>query len=140
MIDNGATTIWETWKESDNTSSNCHPMFGMVTEWFYRWIGGIRPEAEHPGFEEFTLAPNTPEGLDYANCSYKTPHGEIVSNWKKDGNVTTFELTVPKGTTANVTLPVDASKDVTIEKDGKKIDNAEFELGGGEYVIKVIVS
>ncbi len=140
MIDNGATTIWETWKESDNTFSNCHPMFGMVTEWYYRWIGGIRPEAEYPGFEKFILAPNTPEGLDYANCSYKTPHGEIVSNWKKDGNVTTFEITIPKETKANVSLPIDESADYTIEKDGKKIDSGDFELKAGEYVIKVIVS
>ena len=43
MIDQGATTIWETWKESDNIYSNCHPMFGSVSEWFYRWLGGIRP-------------------------------------------------------------------------------------------------
>src|SRR5690606_27356788 len=28
MISNGATTLWETWKESDNIYSNCHPMFG----------------------------------------------------------------------------------------------------------------
>ncbi|NQU52665.1 MAG: family 78 glycoside hydrolase catalytic domain, partial [Bacteroidetes bacterium] len=53
MIDRGATTIWETWKESDNTYSNCHPMFGTVTEWFYRWLAGIQPDPENPGFKEF---------------------------------------------------------------------------------------
>jgi len=30
MMDNGATTIWETWKESDNTFSNCHPMLMVL--------------------------------------------------------------------------------------------------------------
>ena len=50
MIDQGATTIWETWKESDNTYSNCHPMFGTVTEWYYRWLGGIRPDPEKTRF------------------------------------------------------------------------------------------
>ena len=54
MIDQGATTIWETWKESDNYFSNSHPMFGVVTEWYYRWLGGIRPDPKHPGFKEFT--------------------------------------------------------------------------------------
>ena len=33
MIDRGATTLWETWKESDDTYSNCHPMLGSVDEW-----------------------------------------------------------------------------------------------------------
>jgi len=37
MLDRGATTLWETWKESDNTYSNCHPMFGSVDEWILRY-------------------------------------------------------------------------------------------------------
>jgi len=37
MLDNGATTLWETWKESDDVYSNCHPMFGSVDEWLLRF-------------------------------------------------------------------------------------------------------
>lgn len=37
MLDRGATTLWETWKESDNVYSNCHPMFGSVDEWILRF-------------------------------------------------------------------------------------------------------
>jgi len=37
MVDRGATTLWETWKESDNIYSNCHPMFGSVDEWILRF-------------------------------------------------------------------------------------------------------
>ena len=33
MLERGATTLWETWKESDDVFSNCHPMFGSVDEW-----------------------------------------------------------------------------------------------------------
>ena len=39
MLDRGATTLWETWKESDNVYSNCHPMFGSVDEWILRYGG-----------------------------------------------------------------------------------------------------
>ena len=39
MMDRGATTLWETWKESDNIFSNCHPMFGSVDEWILRYAG-----------------------------------------------------------------------------------------------------
>ena len=42
MVDRGATTLWETWKESDNIYSNCHPMFGSVDEWILRYGGGKR--------------------------------------------------------------------------------------------------
>ncbi len=37
MMERGATTLWETWKESDNKYSNCHPMFGSVDEWILRF-------------------------------------------------------------------------------------------------------
>ena len=37
MLSRGATTIWETWKESDDVYSNCHPMFGSVDEWILRY-------------------------------------------------------------------------------------------------------
>ena len=42
MMDRGATTLWETWKESDNVFSNCHPMFGSVDEWILRYAGKKR--------------------------------------------------------------------------------------------------
>ena len=37
MIERGATTVWETWKESDDVFSNCHPMFGSVDEWILKF-------------------------------------------------------------------------------------------------------
>ena len=37
MVERGATTLWETWRESDNVYSNCHPMFGSVDEWILRF-------------------------------------------------------------------------------------------------------
>ena len=55
-------------------------MFGVVTEWYYRWLGGIRPDPKHPGFKEFILNPSTPEGLDHVNSTYNSPFGKIISN------------------------------------------------------------
>jgi len=106
MIDRGATTIWETWKESDNIYSNCHPMFGSVSEWFYRWLGGIRPDPDYPGFEKFTIAPTLPQGLDSLYCEYESPTGKIISSWKKSDNKQIFEITVPAGSKALFKLPV----------------------------------
>jgi alpha-L-rhamnosidase len=144
MIDRGGTTIWETWKESDNTYSNCHPMFGTVTEWFYRWLGGIRPDPQNPGFKEFTLAPATPEGLEFVKCKYHCHHGLIISDWKKEqpGRYR-FEITIPKGCFANVNLPFNQVQNISIElKDGgmlsrniKGLKTGKFKLRGGKYII-----
>ena len=37
MLERGATTLWETWRESDDVYSNCHPMFGSVDEWILKY-------------------------------------------------------------------------------------------------------
>ncbi|MEE9461847.1 MAG: family 78 glycoside hydrolase catalytic domain [Bacteroidales bacterium] len=147
MIDRGATTIWETWKESDNIYSNCHPMFGSVSEWLYRWLAGIRPHPDYPGFERFTIAPSLPAGLGHVKCSYHSPFGEIVSNWINDGNgKQVFEITIPEGSSAMVRLPVreyqrikltekNGQDSYTPERDGT--NHSSFELGPGKYTISV---
>jgi len=146
MISRGASTIWETWKESDNTYSNCHPMFGTLTEWYYRWLGGIRPDPDYPGFREFVLAPSHPVGLDYVNCSYQSPYGQIVSNWTKlEINGYRYELTIPEGSRARVSLPMDPLQRVVVKTkqespDDKSPDGMEtgnFTLAAGEYLIEV---
>jgi len=146
MIERGATTIWETWKESDNTFSNNHPMFGTVSEWYYRWLAGIQPDPENPGFKEFTLAPTTPEGLKSVNASYHSPYGEIISNWRKiKEEAYTYEITVPNGTKANVSLPVSQRQLVQVtnkqgtnqSNDIESLQTGKFSLEEGDYLISV---
>lgn len=145
MLSRGATTLWETWKESDNTYSNCHPMFGSVSEWFYRWLGGIRPDSSHPGFMTFILDPQTPTGLTYVKTLYKTPSGYIKSAWQKnDSGEISYEITVPGGTTALFTTAVKKGNEVEITCNSKKISVRESdykdgclykELEAGDYLI-----
>jgi alpha-L-rhamnosidase len=145
MISRGATTIWETWKESDNVYSNCHPMFGSVSEWYFRWLGGIRPDPDHPGFKKFIINPILPDGLTEVNCSYDSPYGEIVSNWRIRGDdKIEYEIKIPEGSVAMIDLPAADNQKVTVH--AMTNDNFEspasgrdyhgsFELPAGEYVI-----
>lgn len=122
MIDRGATTIWETWKESDNVYSNCHPMFGSVTEWFYSWLGGIKPDPDYPGFKKFIISPFVPSDLNFVNCTYRSPFGLIKSNWEKSKKGVKFILSVPETTSATFKIPVIKNSTVVIEDlDNKKI-------------------
>ncbi len=143
MIGKGATTIWEIWKESDNIYSNCHPMFGSVSEWFFHWLGGIRPDINHPGFEKFALSPFVPANLDSMECRYQSPYGDIVSKWKKENDRIVYQFEIPKGATASVCLGK-AGKGISIRKDGdigfspaqvKGIQTGRFELFEGRYRI-----
>ncbi len=127
MISRGATTVWETWKESDNVYSNCHPMFGTVTEWFYRWLGGIRINKDIPGFLKFTIGPNFPNGLNSVNSSYNTPNGKIVSQWERSGNKVNLNIEIPKNCEADLILPKGNIGKITL-------DNREYKLTDGKLI------
>ena len=144
MINQGATSIWETWKESDNYFSNSHPMFGVVTEWYYRWLGGIRPHPKFPGFKEFILNPSTPEGLSHVESNYHSPYGEIISNWVKNENGYVYEFNIPDKTVANVSIELSSSQGIILRKNGVELKNisgleeGNFQLISGKYQIEVI--
>ena len=65
-IDQGATTIWERWdsytreggfhKHHWNMNSFNHYAYGVIAEWIYAYMAGIRPLK--PGFSHVVLAPH----------------------------------------------------------------------------------
>ena len=113
MLDNGATTLWEHWEGSDNTFSNNHPMFGSVSEWFYKHIAGIRPAPDAVGCDRVLIAPGPPQpGLDWAEASYDSIRGPIGAAWRLEGGWLHLDVSVPVGVTAHVLLPVDAQAEV----------------------------
>tara|TARA_A200000113_G_scaffold213314_1_gene215632 strand:- start:3989 stop:4783 length:795 start_codon:yes stop_codon:yes gene_type:complete len=146
MVKQGATTLWETWKESDNIYSNSHPMFGSVTEWFYRWLGGIRPDPQYPGFERFFIKPFTPVGLERVNTSYNAPQGKIESRWSYEAQGYRYEITIPEGSISQVELNKKPSQKITIlegeanliSEIREKISTGKFNLSSGTYVFFVV--
>jgi alpha-L-rhamnosidase len=97
MIDNGATTLWETWKESDNTYSQNHPMFGSVSEWYIKWLGGIQPDMENPQITSVVLRPQPVSGLDSLHSEKFFQGGILVSSWKWEGTSLVMEFVIPDG-------------------------------------------
>lgn len=113
MLGNGATTLWEHWALSDNTFSHCHPMFGSVSQWFFNWLGGIQPAAGARGYDSIVIWPQTVSGLDWVRCRHRTVRGDIVSDWRREGQRTVFEIEVPVGAVALVGLPADRVEEIT---------------------------
>ena len=136
MLDNGATTLWETWEYPEKYPSQNHPMFGSISEWFFRSLLGINPAA--PGFKKIMLKPQPAAGLAWAKGSYRSVYGEIVSDWKVNGQQFSWSITIPPNTTAMVCIPSTEGKSVTI--DGKVVQDVRYEngyavtaLGSGTY-------
>jgi alpha-L-rhamnosidase len=97
MIDNGATTLWETWKESDNTFSQNHPMFGSVSGWYHKWLGGIQPDTEVPGEHSVVLKPRPVAGIDSLTAEKYFPSGTLVSRWQWKEGAIRFAFVIPAG-------------------------------------------
>ncbi len=98
MINHGATTLWETWKESDNTFSQNHPMFGSVVAWLYRWLAGFRMEGA-PG-ARILLAPAPVEDVNRLSATLELPEGEVRVEWHKRKNRLIFKVRLPGGVTS----------------------------------------
>lgn len=119
-IENGATTIWESWFSYRDgnplyTSMN-HYAFGCVDDWIFRKIGGIRPDK--PGFKHMTIRPEPDERLTSAMLQMDTVHGTVSCQWKKEvkGRFS-MKVEIPCNTTASVILP----------------DQSRHEIGSGTY-------
>lgn len=120
MLENGATSLWETWKESDNTFSHNHPMFGSISGWFFRHLGGIQVAEDAVAFDRIIIHPRVATGLPAVNSWHESIRGPIVSNWKKVENGHEFEITIPADATATIYLPKGK-----ITESGRAIDGSE---------------
>lgn len=104
-IANGATTLQENWplKSSSDISRN-HIMFGEIGAWFYKALGGIKPDPDQPGFKNIILEPHFVTGLTHFEASHTGPYGEIVSSWKREGNKIIYTVVIPPNSTATLRL------------------------------------
>ncbi len=155
-IAQGATTIWERWdgytpdKGFQTTAMNSfnHYSLGSVGEWMFGHVGGIQTDPDAPGFARILVAPQPGPGLTFANVSYDSVRGRIVSNWKTEANATTYEITIPANTTAQITLSAQSAAQVqesgvaATKAPGVKLARAQngvtvFEVGAGIYQFEV---
>jgi len=139
MLENDATTVWEHWAFSDNTYSHNHPMFGSISEWFYKWLAGIQPHPEAVGFDRIIIRPQVIDGLDWVKAEHKSIRGEIVSEWKKENGQFDLKIVVPANTTATVYIPADDPS--AVNESGQSAENAtgvkfyKYENGAAIYKV-----
>ncbi len=146
MLANGATTLWEHWPLEENIYSHNHPMFGSISEWFYKYLAGIRPANDAVGFNKIIIHPQIND-LQWAKASYNSILGKVSTYWKKSGKTLTLELTIPVNATAKVLLPaslknikengIPVSRDGAVQFKGTEKKEAVFELGSGAYQFTV---
>lgn len=140
MVEKGATTCWEQW---NGFYSQIHSCFPYIGGWFYRGLGGIQWDPENAGFKNILLRPAVVKSVDWVNCSYTSPYGEIVSNWKHEADEFTWEISIPPNSRATVYVPgkeikvdgIQASKVKDIQFLCHENNCSVFKIESGNYFI-----
>ncbi|HEY1786962.1 MAG TPA: family 78 glycoside hydrolase catalytic domain [Verrucomicrobiae bacterium] len=138
MIDRGATTLWEHWAFSDDTYSHNHPMFGSVSEWFYKGLAGIKPAQDAVGFDKIIIDPQPVGDLKWVKASYDSVHGRVLSEWNRKRDHLKLHVHVPIGATATVFIP---AKDASfVRESGKRLNQVDGIRSLSQAENKVIVT
>lgn len=153
-IKHGATSIWERWDgwtaergfQDPGMNSFAHYSFGAVARWMFQSVAGI--DTEEPGFQRLLLRPLPGDGLEWVRASYRSLHGRIVSEWRKEAGRKVFRFTLPANTSGTLFLP--ATDPQAIRESGQPADKAPgvklqrvelgavvYEIGAGQYEFTV---
>jgi alpha-L-rhamnosidase len=137
------TTIPEKWTAGNSQN---HLSYVSVGAYYYRWLGGLQPYPEKPGFRHFFLRPTFVKDLDFVRVKYQSPSGLIRSSWTRGDGTLKWEIVIPPNTTASVIIPAsvekitesnspaEQAKGVKLIKDEKENEKtSEFLVGSGFY-------
>ena len=136
-IDLGATTLWECW---NGGGSHNHHMFSDLSSFLYKYVGGIEPDDDAPGFKHTVMRPAIDCGMEYAEASHESMFGTVACRWEHRDGKYAIHAEVPFGCTATLCLPAhfegklseggtDVRKTFECSCDGEY----KTELKGGSY-------
>ena len=108
----GATTVWEHWDGiredgsfwSPEMNSFNHYAYGSVFDWIFANVGGIDVCSDGAGYTHVTVSPVPNRRLGFADCGLMTRYGRLGVFWKYIGDSVSYEITVPRGVTADIRI------------------------------------
>jgi len=143
----GATALTEKWNaDGANMGSQNHFMLGQINEWFFHDLVGIGVEEDGSGagFRHSIIKPILVGDLKWVKGSYQTISGLISTEWKRDNETFSLDVSIPANTLATVYIP--AKKENDVQESGKFASKAEgvkflriengsaiYEVVSGEY-------
>jgi alpha-L-rhamnosidase len=136
MLEQGATTLWEQW---NGHWSRIHSCFTSPGNWFYQGLGGIQADPAAPGFKNVIIKPAFVGDLTWVKTHHDSPYGRVVSNWKREDDQITMEVTIPANSTATIHVPAKAASDVRVSGQAlKKADQVTLlRMENGSAVLSV---
>ena len=130
MISADISTLWESWSSDSVDGTINHGWAGGPLIVLSKYFAGIKCLKE--GYSEYQIKPYS--GFTSLSSQVVTPNGNISYTLKKNSNVTTINLTVPKG---NGKLILDDAFGSTIKVNGTISSSRTIELKEGSYIVIV---
>ena len=135
-IVNGATTLYENWNiDAARDISLNHIMFGEVSAWMYKALGGIKPDPQFPGFKNVLIEPHFVQGLNRFSASHNSPYGTITSSWQRTGKRIVYTLSIPPNAAA--TLHINVPKNQRLFQNGKLVRGHINKVDAGFYTYEI---
>lgn len=151
-VTQGATTIWERWdswthdKGFQNARMNSfnHYAYGAIRAWLYAKVAGIEIDENEVAYRHIVFKPHLDPSrkLNQARAALDSIHGQIVSDWKLEGDDFSWKIVGPPNARADVFVPAKDAQQVTesgkiarenfafvAESDGY----TQFQVGAGTY-------
>lgn len=136
-IVNGATSLYENWPiDVQSDLSLNHIMFGEIGAWYYKALGGLKPDISNPGFKNILLEPHFVKGLNSFEANHKGPYGEIQSSWKRDGKKVVYDVVIPANSSATLNLSgteIKSAGKTVYQKTKSGSQNFTTNLPAGKY-------
>jgi alpha-L-rhamnosidase len=96
MVEQGATTLWETWTGSTYSpvASWNHIMFGSNSDWYFKYLAGLQQDPDSRGWQQLELHPQVWNNvrnvsicanLSSTEASILTPRGLLSGSWTCGG-------------------------------------------------------
>jgi alpha-L-rhamnosidase len=92
-IDDGATTLWETWQAGNSKN---HHMYSCFMAWMIKSLAGIRMAEDSRAWEKVEIKPYFAP-LDFVKAHVDTPRGKIAVHWERQGNKIVLHTDIPQG-------------------------------------------
>ena len=132
-IELGATTLWECW---NGGGSHNHHMFSDLSAFLYKYVGGISPDENQPGFKNTILRPAVSCGMESASASHDSMYGKVECYWANRDGKLTVNVKVPFGCTATLYLPDKYATTLTVDE-VKAIESFSSGSRNGEFYLTV---
>lgn len=98
----GSTTMAEAWSGGESLN---HHFKTDISAWMMNYLAGINYDEANPGFRNVLITPYFTKELKWVKGEYKSVHGLIRSEWKRQEGGVELIVTIPLGCSGDIHLP-----------------------------------